>query len=87
MKLFTRKGLTAVVAAAAISLTSVTAPPAAFAEETASSSTTDKDGGNSLKGIVEAIELVARLFGSITKLQGNFDKLFKNAGSSAPAGS
>ncbi|MDO4686456.1 MAG: hypothetical protein Q4A92_07880 [Corynebacterium sp.] len=90
MKLFTRKGLTAVVAATAISLTSVTATPVAFADDTLSSTTDTKDSdksGNSLKGIVDAIELVARLFGSITKLQGNWDKLFKNMGSSAPAGS
>ena len=85
MKLLTRKGLTAAMAAVAISMTSVTAAPVAFAQDLSSTTKDDKDGKkdstNALESIVDAIELVARLFGGITKLQGNFDKFFKGLGS------
>lgn len=84
MKLLTRKGLTAAMAAVAISMTSVTAAPVAFAQDSSSTTKGDKDSKdstNALESIVDAIELVARLFGGITKLQGNFDKFFKGLGS------
>lgn len=88
MKLLTRKGLTAAMAAVAISMTSVTAAPVAFAQDLSSTTKDDKDSKdgkkdstNALESIVDAIELVARLFGGITKLQGNFDKFFKGLGS------